>query len=216
MASAHTSGVIGGALLELLAAFASVGIAISLYPVLKKWSPTLALGAVVFRTIEAVMYVMAVVGLLSLLTLGQQLPRAEEADRVLLRALGASLVGAREHATLAGVFAFCLGALMYSKALLRARLVPPWLSAWGLAAIVPMLAACLLSLSSQRPVTGYTLLVLPIATQEMVLAGWLIFRGFDAGSALPGRRWSLLQARTHRSDGASPVRVTRTETATSL
>lgn len=50
--SAHANQVTVGALFELIAAAASAGIAISLYPVLKRWNAGLALGAVVFRTID--------------------------------------------------------------------------------------------------------------------------------------------------------------------
>jgi hypothetical protein len=85
----------------------------------------------------------------------------------------------REHSTLVGVFAFTLGALMYYTLLYRARLVPRWLSVWGLAALVLMMTACLLALFSDNPVTGYTFLFLPIAVQEIVLAIWLLVRGFS-------------------------------------
>ena len=89
----------------------------------------------------------------------------------------------REDAILAGVFAFILGALMYYYVLYRSRLVPRWLSGWGIAAGFPMLIACLLAAFSHTPVTSYTILILPIAVQEMVLAAWLIFRGFSPGAA---------------------------------
>ena len=169
-----------GALLELLAAFTSVGIAVSLYPVLQTASPGLAIGSVVFRAIESVMYIAAVVELLSLLTLGQQLARADGVERTVLLAVGASVLGAREHATVAGVFAFNIGAFMYYAVFFRTLLIPRWLSAWGLAAIVPMLAACVLALFSDTPVTGHKLLALPIAVQEIALALWLIVKGFRA------------------------------------
>jgi hypothetical protein len=113
LVSANPTQVIGGALLELIAAGACAGIAISLYRVLNKWSTGLALGSVVFRTIEAVMYAVAAVSLLSLLALSGQFTTAEAADRGSLQAIGASLVGVREQATLVGVLAFSLGALLY-------------------------------------------------------------------------------------------------------
>jgi hypothetical protein len=61
--------VAAAALLYLIAAGTSGGVAIALYPVLKKVNAALALGSVVFRTIEAVFYTVAVVGLLSILPL---------------------------------------------------------------------------------------------------------------------------------------------------
>jgi len=54
-----------GGLIEIATAAASAGIAISLYPILRKRSEGLAMGAVAFRTIEAVMYIVAAVITLS-------------------------------------------------------------------------------------------------------------------------------------------------------
>jgi hypothetical protein len=178
--AANASLVAGGALFYLIAAFTSVGIAISLYPVLKTWNAGLALGSVVFRTMEAVLYIAAVVSLLSLVTLSQHFAHAGAADLASLQAMGDSLRSMREHATLAAVFAFSLGAFMYYYLFFQSRLIPRWLSGWGIAASVLMLAACLLALFSDRYVTGYVLLILPIAVQEMVLAVWLIVKGFNA------------------------------------
>ena len=178
--AANASPVTGGALLYLIAAFTSVGIAISLYPVLKPWNARLALGSVVFRTIEAVMYIAAVVSLLSLVTLSQRFAHAGPTDLVSLQAMGDSLRSMREHATLAAVFAFSLGAFMYYYLFFQSRLIPRWLSGWGIAASVLMLAACLFALFSDRYVTGYALLIVPVAAQEMVLAGWLIVKGFNS------------------------------------
>jgi hypothetical protein len=155
------------------------GIAVALYPLLKKINTALALGSVVFRTIEAVFYTAAVVSLLSVLTLGQQLATAPADNRAPIHPIADTLLGMRDHSTLAGVFAFSLGALMYYTLFYRSRLVPRWLSGWGMAAALLMMTACLLALFSNSPVTGYTLLILPIAVQEMVLAVWLLVKGFN-------------------------------------
>ena len=167
-----------GGLLELIAAGTSAGVAISLYPVLRRCSGTLALGAVVFRAMEAVMYTLAAVSMLSLLKVAQPFTQAAGTERALFQAIGDSLLGVREEALLAGVFAFALGALMYYYVFYRSRLVPQWLSGWGIAGVLLMLVACLSALFSRNPVTSYIILVLPIAVQEMVMAVWLIARGF--------------------------------------
>jgi hypothetical protein len=184
--SENMTRVSGGGLLELIAAGTSAGIAISLYPVLKKWSGTLALGAVVFRAIEAVMYTLGAVSMLSLLKVAQQFTQAAGADRSWLQAIGDSLVGVRQEAILAGVFAFAVGALMYYYVFFRSRLLPRWLSAWGIAGELLMLVACLSALFSRNPVTSYTVLILPIAAQEIVMAVWLIARGFSSAGIEPG------------------------------
>ena len=176
--SAEPDRVAAGSLLLLVAAFACAGIAVAMYPVLKRTATGLALGSVVFRTLEAVMYAVAVVSLLSLSTLGQA-SVSTGADQTALGAIGGLLLSLREHAALAGVFAFCLGAFLYYAALFWSRLIPRWLSGWGIAAIGLMAAASVLALFAGRPVTDYVPMALPIFLQEMVLAVWLIARGFS-------------------------------------
>ncbi len=180
--STQGNRVAAGALLLLMAAFACAGIAVSMYPVLRKANAGMALGSVVFRTIEAVMYVIAVVSLLSLLTLGEQLVSAGAVERASLGVVGGLLLSLREHAALAGVFAFCLGALLYYGAFFQSRLIPRWLSGWGIAAIILMTTAGVLALFNNVAVTSYVPLALPIFLQEMVLAVWLITKGFRPSS----------------------------------
>ena len=79
---------------------------------------------------------------------------------------------------------------MYYSLFWRSRLVPRWLSGWGIAATCLIMTACLLALTSNSPVTGYTLLILPIAVQELVLAVWLLIKGFrpsPLGTAAPAQ-----------------------------
>jgi hypothetical protein len=179
LVSTHSNQVAVSAFFYLIAAFASSGIAISMYPVLKGSNVSLALGSVIFRAMEAVLYMVAIVSLLSLLILSHRFTNAGAADRSSLQAIGDSLRNARDLATLMAVFAFSLGAFMYYYLFFQSRLIPRWLSGWGIAAIIIMMTACVLALFNGKPVTGYTLLVIPIALQEMVLAVWLIVKGFN-------------------------------------
>ena len=177
--SAHPNPVAAGAFVYLVSAFASAGIAIAMYPVMKGSNAGLALGSVVFRALEAVFYMVGVLSLLSLLTLGQQFTTAGAADRSSLQAIGDLLVSVHEHAALLGVFAFCLGAFMYYYLFFQSRLIPRWLSGFGIVAIILMMAACVLALFSGNRITSYIPLAAPIFLQEMVLAVWLIVKGFN-------------------------------------
>jgi hypothetical protein len=191
--SAQMNQAAGGVLLWIIAAFASAGIAVAMYPVLKERNVGLALGSVVFRALEAAFYMIGLVCLLSLLTLGQQFTTAGAADRAALQAIGALLVSVRDHAGLVAVFAFCVGAFMYYYLLFQSRLIPRWLSGFGIVAIMLMLTACVLALFSGNRITSYIPLAAPIAVQEMVLAVWLIVKGFSpsAIASEPARQLSL-------------------------
>jgi len=177
--SAHKSQAAAAVLLNLVGYLACAGIAVALYPALSKWNVGLALGAVVFRALETAFYLVGVVNLLSLSTLGQQFSAAGAAERAPLQAIANSLVSIKDHAGLVAVFAFCLGAFLYYYAFFQSRLIPRWLSGFGLVAIVLLMAACLLALFSGNRITSYVPLAMAIFIQEMVLAVWLIVKGFD-------------------------------------
>ncbi len=90
------------------------------------------------------------------------------------------LVSVRDQAGLVAVFAFCLGAFLYYTLFCQSRLIPRWLSGLGIVAIILMMTACVLSLFSGNHITSYIPLAFPIFLQEMVLAVWLIVKGFDS------------------------------------
>jgi hypothetical protein len=177
--SANKNRVAAGALFYLVAAFASGGIAIAMYPVMKGANAGLALGSVIFRALEAGFYMAEVVCLLSLLTVSQQFTVVGADERASLQVIGNLLVNGRDWAALVAVFAFCLGAFLYYTLFFQSRLIPRWLSGFGIVAIILMMTACVLSLFSGNRITSYIPLAFPIFLQEMVLAVWLIVKGFD-------------------------------------
>ena len=89
--SAHADLVAAGMLAKIVSTFACVGIAIAMYPIMKRANAGLALGSVVFRTLEAAFYMVGIVSLLALLKLSQQFAAAGVADdRASLQAIGDS------------------------------------------------------------------------------------------------------------------------------
>lgn len=166
---------------KVLSAAASAGIAISLYPVLRRHSEGLALGAVCFRVIEAVFYLISALGLLSLVSLGHEYASAELPLGQQLVALGTMIKATRTWAGFVlGVISFCLGGGMYYVIFFRTRLVPRWLSVWGLLALASLLTMVICIMFGGKPEGLILVLAAPIALQELVLALWLILKGFNA------------------------------------
>jgi hypothetical protein len=197
--SANEGRILTGALFLLIGALACPGIAIALYPVLRKRNEGLALGSVGFRLIEGVLYVVSFVCLLLLVTLSRDIATAGASGSAALQVQASLLVAGRDWlGPVAAVITFGIGASMYYWVLYRSRLVPRWLSAWGLVATTLLIVAGLLVLFDvAAPMsTTQVVLALPIAVQEMVLAVWLIAKGFDptAIASEPASQTSRWQA----------------------
>ena len=167
-----------GSLLVLLMGFSLAMIPVVLFPLLRKVSEILALGAVLFRgALEAVAYVAVAFTWLGLVTIGRASAGAGVEQAASLESMRTVLLGAEEWTTLVLAVVFCLGALMIYAVFFASRLVPRWLSAWGLVGAVLYLSVPLLGLVGWD---GVDALMVPLAVQEMVLAVWLIVKGFDA------------------------------------
>lgn len=171
-----------GVILEFIWAATAMCIAIWLYPVLSKHNATFSLGSVVFRAVEGVFVFIGTLSLLSLLTLSQEFVRGGLTEASSFQSIGLTLLAVR-HWTLDGIvlIAFCLGALLYYWVFYQSKLVPRWLSGWGFLGAALSLGVSLYSLFNLGFVVSWmhTLLNAPIAFQEMVLAIWLIVKGFD-------------------------------------
>jgi hypothetical protein len=180
--SANENQVMVGILLVLIMAAACASIAIWLYPVLRKYDEALALGAVGFRLMEGVLYIVSVIGLILLLTLSQEFVKAGAPDSSYFQTLGVLLLtGYNWVGNVPMLLAWCLGALMYYYIFYQTRLIPRWLSAWGLLGASLVIVASMLVMFRFIDIwsTAQVVLNLPIALQEMVLAIWLIVKGFN-------------------------------------
>jgi hypothetical protein len=186
--SANGNQVVTGALLLFVGAAAAPSIAIALYPVLRRYREGLALGAVGFRLIEGVFYIVPVLCLLLLLTLSQEFVKAGAPDSSYFQTLGLLLLaGYRVAGNVASLLAFSIGALLYYYIFYQTRLVPRWLSGWGLVgAMLTMVSTLLVMFRLIGPFSTFQIVLgLPILPQEMVLAVWLIVKGFNPHATSP-------------------------------
>jgi hypothetical protein len=173
----HPGRVSAGILLELTNHVAVVGIAVVLYPILRRDSERLALGYVVARSIEGALFAVATTNLIKLKALSDRVGAANPSG---VEALSTTLLAGHDwnQVTLPFV-AFALGALILNYHLFRRKLVPRWISGWGFVAGASILLARLFLLGG-APLTPtiVTAMDAPIFAQEMVFAVWLIVRGF--------------------------------------
>jgi len=157
-----------GALFILLMGIVLAFIPIILYPILKTLNEVLAMGYVIFRgAIETMGNIISFVGFLLLLHLGQSYQ--------------ALILGGHDLILISNIFIFGLGALMLYLILYQSKLIPRWISLWGIIAIVLHLIKGFLLIFGV--VTDFSmigvLIDMPIFFQEMVMAIWFIVKGFN-------------------------------------
>ena len=166
--AAQPNQVAIGALLVLLAGFALAMVPVVFWPIGKRYNETLAMGYVVFRGgLETVIYIVTALAWLLLIAL------STEPDAAPL----AGFVRTAETVVWDQMVAipFVLGALMFYVLLYQSRLVPRWLSTWGLVGAVLYIVPPLGSMFG----LSLGVLMAPLAVQEMVMAGLADRQGFQ-------------------------------------
>jgi hypothetical protein len=185
--SVRSNQVVLGTLIELTYALSVVGIVVTLFPILKKHHETLALGFSGLRFMEAIGVMIHSLILLSLLTLSQEYAVAGFPSASYFRTAGALFLAARDWTFLvASGIVWSLSALVLNALLFQKKLVPRWLSGWGLVGALLSLVAYSLQFFSIHP---SEFLFLPIGVQEMVFAVWLIVKGTNHHPSYGSNRW---------------------------
>ena len=172
-----------GTLVELVNDLAVIGIAVLLYPFLKKASEGVALFYVGLRILEAAFFMVAKVATLALVDISENFLAAGTAEAASYERLGELALAMRDAANVIATISFIVGGLALYYLLLRSKLVPRFISLWGFAAIASLIAANVfgvpdLTQSFEPAMLLYVLIVL----NELFLAGWLIFKGFNRRS----------------------------------
>lgn len=184
---------ITGTLLVLVMGLPLAMVPVALFPILRKQNEVLAIGAIVFRgVLEAIAYLLIAACFLLLFTLGQQAATNPGAAQLaMLQGLGHLLRSASGWIELLLAIVFSIGSIMINLLLFQLKVIPRWLSGWGLAGSLLYFAAPFASLlSPQHPALSFDtylgFLIGPLALQEMVFAVWLLVKGFNpAGKLVP-------------------------------
>lgn len=177
--SANENQIIIGALCVLIMGFALAMVPVMLFPIFKKYNEALALGAVLFRgALEAVTYIAMVISWLLLIVLSQEYVKAGAPIASYFQILGTLLLEANVQINTILEIVFSLGALMIYYIFYQSKLIPRWLSVWGLIGAILYLAVPLFGMFGSE----LEILMAPLALQEMVLALWLIVKGFSSSA----------------------------------
>ena len=175
--------VIVGILLEFACVLAIPLIPVFLFPVLRKYSETFALGYVGFRFFEAVLFVEVEINKLSLIDVSRDYLNRGDMDASFFQHVGRSIQSVNDWTFWIYVVVFTVGALIFYSALYRSKLVPRFISAWGfVGAAILLVGTVLFQLEVFAGLSEGTVQLIfatPIAVNEMVLAIWLIAKGFN-------------------------------------
>lgn len=177
-----------GALFEILTLVAGIGMAVTLFPVLRRQSESLALGYVTVRVVESALIAVGIVSLLAVVTLRQDLAGAAGTDSASLILTGRSLVAVHDATFLLGP-AFCAAignGLILGFLMLRSRLVPRRFAQFGIAGgTLALITATLVLFGAYDQISGpSTILTAPEAIWELSLGIYLIARGFKPAPIL--------------------------------
>lgn len=175
--AANESKVVIGALLILTMGFSLTMVPVLLFPIFRRYNEALAMGAVVFRgALEAVVYMAQAVVWLMLLSQSQEFSAAGTLDAPNFSYFGTLLMSADAWIAHLLSIVFSLGALMIYWVFYHTKLIPRWLSGWGLLGGLLYLISPMVGLFGM----DWGFLMLPLAAQEMALALWLIIKGFNS------------------------------------
>lgn len=175
----HRVQAIMGSLLIFGMAMCCAGVGISLYPVLRKFSEGAAIGSAGFRIIESMIQVVSALVIICLIALSKEYVLADNTLKINLQSTGSVLKAGNDWLNnSAMLLSWGVAAIIYYSAFYEFKLVPRWLSAWGLIGISLTIITSVMMVFNPDFSTIQTIANMPIALQEMVLAVWLIVKGF--------------------------------------
>ncbi len=159
---------------EIITALGIIFLGAILFVTLRKQNEKMALIALGFYILEAALLAASRIEAFSLLRISQEYVAA--GNPVYLQTIGNLAFESMNFGYTLLMLAFCLGGILFYYLLDKAKIVPRFLSLWGLITIFPMLIGTLFA------IFGYEVpffVYLPYVPFEFVIGVWILVKGRD-------------------------------------
>ena len=173
-----------GVLIEFAGVIGLIFIPILLYPFLRIYNQALAFGYISIRLFEVVLLSFAQITKLSIIGLSQNY-LASSGDPSFFLNMGDMIQAVLYWADSGGllyIIVFVLGATLFYYGLIRTKLIPRWISVFGLVSAVILLIASMMFYWEYIPAETAILFMLPLALQEIIMALWMFAKGFNTST----------------------------------
>lgn len=180
--SNNANQVIFAAIFQFVLSLTYIGFVILIYPIIKSFGNSLALGFLCFRVLAVGVSVIGTIVMLALLNLSDMFIQNTGQDQAMFTTIGDVLKSCRDvinHIFM--VLLLCCGNILLYISFYKARLVPIWIPVWGMgAATLSIFASGLIMFQVVEIITPtYLILNTPTALFELLLGIWLIKNGFN-------------------------------------
>jgi len=176
--AANSSQLTLVAFLSLMMGISLTAMTVFLYPIFRKDSEELAVGMLLFRgALEGSFYLVNSLGLMTLFALGNEFA-ATGATSAALQSMGNVLSQFQDFGSSVGTIIFVIGATCLYISFYRTRLIPRWLTIWGLIGLVLYMAYALLNFFHLDSGIVDSLQIVTFL-QELVMGAWLVIKGFN-------------------------------------
>ena len=160
-------------LMDMLTALGVIFLGAVLYSTLRNQNKNIALTALGFYILEGALLATSKMATFALLRLSQQFVSTSEPEY--FQSLGNLFLESMNYVDdVLLMLAFCVGGILFYYLLHKSRIVPSWLSLWGLISLIPLLVGVLVSFFN---IDLSYILYLPYLPFEFVIAVWILIRG---------------------------------------
>jgi len=182
--SENITQVIIGVLIAFIDCIAFVGIAVLMFPILKKHNEPITLGYFGTRIVEFAIILAYIIPPLLLITLSQEYVKAGAPDTSNLQTLGAVLLAERYWVFRLIYILNGVASLTFCYLLYKSKLVPRFFSVLGLIGGAVLLIGTSLDMLGLIDVNqgAGMLVVIPLGLFELILPIWLFVKGFSSSA----------------------------------